>query len=494
MTYFVPPKEIRPARLASLPKLPIFMDLQGKRVVIAGGGDAVAWKAELLAAAGASIFVYAVEVCAELQYLADSGERITIVPRAWQEADLDDAWIAIAEGDHDAARLSAAARSRGVLVNVIDRPAFCDFQFGTIVNRAPVVIGISTDGGAPILGQAIRRRIEAVLPAGVGGWAAAAKQFRGRLKELLRSKAERRQFWERFVDITFISQAEEDRKLAELERLAQEILVDKKPPPAGEVVIVGAGPGDAELLTMKAMRELQAADVILYDRLVTPAVLEQGRREARRILVGKSGHGARVRQDDIAVLMLKLAREGQRVVRLKGGDPAVFGRLNEELAACREAGIAVRIVPGVTTASAAAASLGVSLTDRAHAQRLQFVTGTDRQGGLPPDLDLDALADRRATTVVYMGRRTIPDLARAMLAHGLPGATPAAVISNVSRRDEARTHTHLAALTAPAAAPDADAPTLVLIGEALTAGETEPASVGWLERSEAHRQVLAFSH
>jgi uroporphyrin-III C-methyltransferase/precorrin-2 dehydrogenase/sirohydrochlorin ferrochelatase len=469
MTYHVPPMETRPARLAALPKLPIFLDLQDRQIVIIGGGEAVAWKAELLAASGAKVSVYASDVCAELSVLVDTIDSLTHVSREWRETDLDDAWLVIADcaDPEEAARLSAAARSRGVLVNVIDQPGYCDFQFGTIVNRAPVVIGISTDGAAPILGQAIRRRIEAVLPRSIGSWARAAKEFRVQLKTLVPSREGRRRFWEKFVDVTFVSQADEDARLAELERIAHEILRERTEPKTGEVIIVGAGPGDPELLTMKAVRELQAADVIVYDRLVTADILELGRREARRILVGKEGHGAACRQDDINALLVRLAREGKRVVRLKGGDPAVFGRTSEEVEACRAAHVGARIVPGITAASAAAAVLGISLTHRSHAQRVQFVTGHDRNGELPRDLDLDALADPRATTVVYMGGRTMTELARKLIARGLSGSTPAAVVSNASKSGENRIHVTLAQLATEPTQLDQSGPILILIGEAL---------------------------
>lgn len=480
MTDQARPTETRPPRLAALAKLPIFLDLRDKRVVLAGDGDPVAWKAELLAATGAKVLVFAPQPEAELETLAAaSGGGITLLRRLWQESDLDGAWLAISDaGDAaEAARFAAAARVRGVLVNVIDNPPHCDFQFGTIVNRSPVVIGISTDGAAPILGQAIRRRIEAILPPSLGAWGRAAKEFRERLKEVLPTKSGRRRFWERFVDVTFISQAEEDAELAKIERMARAMRDEGADGPSiGEVAIVGAGPGDPELLTLKAVRELQAADVIVYDRLVTPGILELARREARRIHVGKEGHGAACRQDDISALVVDLALEGRRVVRLKGGDPAIFGRSGEEIEACRSAGVPVRIVPGVTTASAAAAALGLSLTHRDHARRLQFVTGHDRHGALPSDLDLDALADPRATTVVYMGRRTADKLANELIARGLAGSTPAAVVSSLTRRDERRTMTTLAGLAEGAALGDDRAPALVLIGSALSAGDEMPAS------------------
>jgi uroporphyrin-III C-methyltransferase/precorrin-2 dehydrogenase/sirohydrochlorin ferrochelatase len=470
MTYHVLPIETRPARLAPLAKLPIFLELRAKRAVIAGGGDAAVWKAELLAAAGAQVSIFAEDAGPELLSIASSLPAITLVRRAWRDDDLDHAQIAVAScaDAQDAERFAAAARRRGVLVNIIDQPAFCDFQFGTIVNRSPVVVGISTDGGAPILGQAIRRRIEAILPASLGAWGRAAKEFRDRLKSIVPSPMARRRFWEKFVDVTFISQSEEDAQLAELERLAREVAAEKaRRPPVGEVVIVGAGPGDPELLTMRAVRELQAADVIVYDRLVTAGVLELGRREARRVHVGKEGHGAACRQEDIVALLIDLARQGKRVVRVKGGDPGIFGRTGEEISACRSAGVPVRVVPGVTSASAAAASLGVSLTHRDHAQRLQFVTGHDRHGELPSDLDFDALSDPRATTVVYMGRRTIAALAEQMLARGLTATTPALVVSNVSRPDEHLVVTTLEHLSFGAARGDDRAPTLVMIGAAL---------------------------
>ena len=243
-------------------------------------------------------------------------------------------------------------------------------------------------------------------------------------------------------------------------------------------MIVGAGPGDPELLTLKAMRELQAADVIVYDRLVTPGVLELARREARRVHVGKEGHGASCRQDDISALLVDLALAGERVVRLKGGDPSVFGRTGEEVAACEAAGVPVRVVPGVTTASAAAASLTLSLTHRDHAQRVQFVTGHDRRGGMPADLDFAALADPRATLVVYMGRRTAATLATRLMAEGLPATTPVIAVADVSRPEEERFGATVGDLAAGLALPERR-PVIILVGAALAArGTVEPAVPG----------------
>ena len=468
-----PPRPDRPApaRLAPLAKLPIFIGLEGRRVAVIGGGEPVVWKAELLAAAGAVVDVYAAEPEADLAALAAARSTLTLHRRGWEDTDLDGAALVVADpaDDRDAALLRDAAHARGLLLNAIDNPDYCDFQFGTIVNRSPVVVGIMTDGAAPILGQAVRRRIEAVLPASLAGWARTAKAFRDRLTGLLPSRGDRRLFWEGFVDRAFGSSLPEAEQPGELERLAGGIAGRRGGAgKVGEVVIVGAGPGDPELLTLKAMRELQAADVIVYDRLVTPAILELARREARRVHVGKEGHGAACRQEDISALLVDLALSGERVVRLKGGDPSVFGRSGEEIFACREAGISVRVVPGITTASAAAASLAVSLTHRDHAQRLHFVTGHDRTGRLPADLDFRALADPRSTLVVYMGRRTGAALAGRLVREGLGPDTPVVAMANVSRPDETRLHGRLDDLADGRLPLPDDRPVILLVGRALS--------------------------
>ncbi|WP_201838087.1 siroheme synthase CysG [Microvirga zambiensis] len=466
------PDDRRPARLNPLPKLPIFVDLAGRSILVVGGSDGIAWKVELLAAAGGTVRILAEDPSPELRALVQNDPaRFTLVQRPWRETDFVGVSVAIAdiEDQRDAAIFVDAARRNGALVNIIDQPAFCDFQFGTIVNRAPVIVSISTDGAAPILGQAIRRRIEAVLPSSLGAWTQAAKDFRDRLRDFVPSKPGRRRFWERFVDVAFANGSQERDLDRTLDCLARE--ADRDSPEMrgrGEVVIVGAGPGDPELLTLKAMRELQAADVIVYDRLVTPAILELARREARRVHVGKEGHGASCRQEDINALIVDLALAGERVVRLKGGDPAVFGRTGEEVTACREAGVPVRIVPGITTASAAAASLNGSLTHRDHAQRVQFVTAHDRHGDLPENLNLAALADPQATTIVYMGRRTAPKLAARMIESGLPPETPVVAISNVSRDGQESIHTTIKDVSRGTALPE-DGPLIIAIGASVAA-------------------------
>lgn len=461
MTRHVDPTEMRPARMNALARLPIFLELHGRRAVVAGSDEGAAWKIELLVAAGAVVQVIAPALSAEVADLfLEGAPTLEHIERAWSADDLDGAAIAIGAFDsqREAAAFAAAARRRKVPVNLIDRPMFCDFQFGAIVNRSPVVVSISTDGIAPVLGQAIRRRLEAMLPAALGRVGTAARAFRDKLPALLPDRNDRRRFWERFAELALGPSHGDDTWL---EPLAGEIAAGRTG--KGDVFLVGAGPGDPDLLTVKALRILQTADVILYDRLVAAPVLELARREARRIEVGKKGHGAACRQDEINALMVRLAEEGHRVVRLKGGDPAVFGRVGEEVAACEAAGLRAEIVPGITTASAAAAAFGIGLTHRDHANRVQYITGHDRGGRLPPDLDFAALADPRATTVVYMPLRTIGELAGRLVGHGAAPDLPVLLAREVSRPDQTFEATTLSALRIVPPADDGR-PTLALIG------------------------------
>lgn len=433
----------RRERVAPLASLPVFFDLFGKRAVLAGGSDGAAWKAELLAAAGARVEVYT-----PLESLSDEMTALLAGPRAagelvhrdrpWSTDIFASAAIAVGdcESESEAKAFACAARAAGVPVNTVDKPAFCDFRFGTIVNRSPVVIGIATDGAAPILGQAIRRRIETLLPPALGAWAALAARVRESVIHKLAPGAGRRSFWERFSERALSGSAPEPL-LAEDDtaRLIDRIAAEEK---SGRVTLVGAGPGEADLLTLKAVRALQAADVILFDDLVSDAVLELARREAKRMLVGKRGGRDSCRQEDINATMIKLAQAGKNVVRLKSGDVSVFGRAGEEIAELERHRIPVSIVPGITAASALAAAFGVSLTHRDHAQELRLVTGHSRHGTLPEDLDWPALARSPATTIFYMGGRMAGAIAARLIAEGLSPATPVAVAANLSRADETR--------------------------------------------------------
>ncbi len=463
------PADVSPTRMGALAKLPVFLDLQDKRVVIAGGSPMAAWKAELVAAAGANVEIYAGELSAEMQHLVSHGAAagsIVHMNRDWTPDVLDGAALAMADAlDEEAAETFwNAARAAGILVNVIDKPAFCQFQFGSIVNRSPVVVAISTDGGSPILAQAIRRRIETLLPPALATWGAIAKALRGMVNQRLAAGAQRRAFWERLAERAFTASASHE-SAGEAAQMIDEIAAEEGTK-SGRVTLVGAGPGDAELLTLKAVRALQSADIILFDDLVSPDVLELARREAKRMLVGKRGKRESCAQGDINELMIKLAKQGRHVVRLKSGDPMIFGRAGEEIEALTQQGIKVDIVPGITSALAAAARLGVSLTHRDHAHSVRFVTGHARNGELAEDLDWRGLADPTTTLMVYMGGRTAASMAERLTAAGLPPATPAVILAGVTRSDERRWFGTLATLAEGAATVGFDSPVLLGIGNA----------------------------
>ena len=457
------PIETGKARMGPLSRLPAFFVLDGKRAIVAGGGHAATWKAELLSAAGARVDVFAPEPADDLRALEINppAGAVIVHQRSWIPADCAGAAIAVAEcaDDAEAARFAAAARAAGVPVNVIDRPAYCDFSFGAIVNRSPLVIGISTDGAAPVFGQAIRAKIEALIPSGFARWADAARSWRPRMRRLRFPSAAAERSGRNSPTApsprptlcrrtTTSSRCSRRRETAE----------------AGSVVLVGAGPGDPELLTLRAVRALQSADVILFDHLVSAEILDFARREARKLLVGKTGYAPSCKQEDINALMVSLAKAGRRVVRLKGGDPMIFGRADEEIAACRAAGIDFDVVPGVTAAQAAASRLKVSLTRRLEARRVQYITGHGRDGKLPDDIDWPSLADPAVTTIVYMPAKTLPELVANALAAGLDPAMPAVAVARATRADEQTVAGNIADLPALLAAQATPGPVVVLIG------------------------------
>jgi uroporphyrin-III C-methyltransferase / precorrin-2 dehydrogenase / sirohydrochlorin ferrochelatase len=471
------PSELRSARMGALARLPAFFALEGKRVVVAGGTPAAAWKAELLSAAGARVEVFAPAPAEDMSALAAAPPRgaIEIQRRVWAPDDFAGAAIAVADcaDDVEAAAFAAAARAASVPVNVIDRPAFCDFSFGAIVNRSPLVIGISTDGASPVFGQAIRAKIEALIPKGFARWAEAARAWRPSVQALALPFRGRRTFWERFADraVAAPNAAPTD---SDLDALLKPTAAQS----TGSVVLVGAGPGDPELLTLRALRALQSADVILFDDLVSPDILDFARREAKKMLVGKTGHAPSCKQDDINALMISLAKAGRRVVRLKGGDPMIFGRADEEIAACRAAGISLEVVPGITTAQGAASRLLVSLTRRSEARRVQYITGHGRDGRLPTDIDWASLADATVTTVVYMPIKTLPELVARAVQAGLDPQTPAVAIERATRPEERVVAATIADLPARLAAEPPSGPVVVMIGRVFAEYVAAAASSG----------------
>lgn len=449
--------------MRDLAVLPVFFALDGKRTVLAGASERAVWKAELLQATGARVDVYAAAPCEGMRALAAQCPHIALVERAWTDIDLTDASLALVdtEDDREAERFRTAAKRAGVPMNAIDNPAFCDFQFGAIVERSPLVVGISTQGAAPVFAQAIRGRLEALLPGSLRQWAKAAEAWRQRLLPLHLPFHARRRFWESFSrralepDGRPPSDSDYDDFLGKASGGASE---------AGRVTLVGAGPGDPDLVTLKGLRALQGADVVLYDKLVAPAVVDMARREAQKIDVGKRGYLPSCKQDQITAMMIELAKSGKHVVRLKGGDPMIFGRANEEIEGLAAAGVPVTVVPGVTAALGAAASLQISLTERTVARRLQFITAHAKDGRLPEDIDWNALCDPYAATVVYMGVRTMASLVAKLLAHGMPPSMPAVLVERATYADERRIAGPIAEMPARTEAAQPKGPCLLMIG------------------------------
>ena len=415
-------------------RFPLFVDLKNRWTVIVGGGAAALRKARLVIAAGGrpSLFapVFDNETRCELDGQAELIER---APLREDFAGASLALIAVDEDDQ-AEQLAMIARQAGALVNVVDRPHLCDFTTPSIIDRSPITVAISTDGAAPVLGRNLRAKIEAMLPARIGALAAFAARYRAAVKTKYNS-LDRKAFWEKFFEGPIAA-----RILADDETGAKDAMLEAVNRPQGKaqqgvVHIVGAGPGDPELLTLKAFRLIQSADVILYDRLIGDEILSLARRDADRIFVGKAKANHSAPQDEIEERMIALARAGKNVVRLKGGDPFVFGRGGEELEALRGAGIKAYVTPGITAATGCAAAAGMALTHRDYAQSVTFVTG-HAKGDLDPDIDWAALAALKNTLVVYMGVGKAARIAANLIEQGRGANTPIAVIENGTRQNQ----------------------------------------------------------
>ncbi len=454
---------------------PVFLPLKGKKVVIAGGNELAARKARLVVAAEANVIIIGVSINASLH--EEFADRVTLVERDIRPEDFAGATLAII-AEEDAAvqeKLAVVARDAGVLVNVVDAPQLCDFTTPSIIDRDDVVVAISTNGKAPVLGRNLRGQIEQLLPRRLGELVRFSGDWRDSVKTRLGHGA--KTFWEKFFDGPVAEQV-----LAGDETVARESMIKLVNAPdlsdglssskgkalentnIGVVHIIGAGPGDPELLTLRAHRLLQTCDVVLYDKLVGGGILELARRDADRIFVGKSKANHTMPQEIIQEKMIALAREGKMVVRLKGGDPFVFGRGGEELDALREAGIVAYITPGITAATGCAAAAGMALTHRDYAQAVTFVTGHARTGE-EPDLDWQALADFKNTIVVYMGVSTADAISQKLIDHGRADSTPVAVIENGTRANQIITRGTLGSLSETIAKAGILGPAILVIGE-----------------------------
>ncbi|MGE3231542.1 MAG: siroheme synthase CysG [Hyphomicrobium sp.] len=448
---------------------PTFFSIADRRVVVIGGGEAALQKLRLLTRARARVRLIAQEAASEIESLAAEG-RIDWQRRAFAASDLEGATLVVAASGESALdeRVAEAAKAIGVPVNVVDRAELSDFIVPAIVDRDPVIIGISTAGTAPILARRIRERIEAILPARLGALARFAQRFRGAIAARFADRRERLRLWEKFFDGPAADAVLAGREPEAAERLLSDIN-RRADAETGRVAIVGAGPGDPELLTLKALRHLEHADVVLYDRLVDPAILDRIRRDARRIFVGKAPGRHAMSQEAINALLVAEARAGHRVVRLKGGDPFIFGRGGEELDALRAAGVPAEVVPGITAALGCAAAAGIPLTHRDHAQALVIATAEGKAG--EPELDWAALAKPRQTLAIYMGVGAAQRVMENLLAHGLAPATPVALVENGTRPDQRILAGRLAELGSLVARNLVRGPALILIGEVASRAE-----------------------
>jgi uroporphyrin-III C-methyltransferase/precorrin-2 dehydrogenase/sirohydrochlorin ferrochelatase len=447
---------------------PAFHKVAGRPVLVVGEGAEAAAKVRLLLETQAQIRIVARHPGTQLAALIVAHD-LEHRPRTFRDSDVDGAVLVFAASGARAVdeTVVAAARARGVPANAVDVPELCDFYTPAIVNRAPVAVAVTSAGDSPVLAQKIRAKIEALLPPRLGALAVLAGSFRSSADKLLPKGQPRRRFWSRLLegpaaDAALAGQTEQAR------RLASRLLAQADGEAAGFVSIVGAGPGAVDLLTLRAHRALQEADVIIHDGLVPDEVVAMGRRDAERIPVGKAKGRHSRSQDEINAILVEQAQSGRRVVRLKGGDPLVFGRAGEEMAALRTARINFEVIPGVTAALAAAAETEIPLTLRGVASRLVFASGHEAGGELAPGWA--ELARSGATLAVYMARSVAAEAAERLMEAGLSADTPVALIANASRPDRRVLAGTLADLGIQPAAADVSGPALILIGAAVAEG------------------------
>src|SRR5258707_5745360 len=475
------PASAPPGRIFQMNYFPRFFDLTGQKVLIVGGGEVALRKISLLERTGASITVVAPEIAPELMARAAAG-TLKLALREFSPSDLDGVRLVIVATSRRAVNrwIANLSDSRHIPVNVVDDGYASRFIVPAIIDRDPVLVAISTGGTSPVLARRLRERLEALIPARIGELAAWLKALRKAARRNLRDTDERRRFFEAVVDgpaaRRFI-----DGDQAGAQRSAQQLLATTSAAPRapGEVTLVGAGPGDPELLTLKALRALQDADVILHDRLVPAAVLDLARRDAARICVGKAagtpagkaaGEGGST-QEEINALLIELAAQGKRVVRLKGGDPFVFGRGGEELQALAKAQINFSVVPGITAALGAAAYAGIPLTHRDFAHSVTFVTGHAQGDGhargdgkdLGQEPNWRALAMPGATAVFYMGLTRLNHIVEKLLEHGAPATRPAGIIAQGTTANQRVITATLATIRSIASDASLESPALLVV-------------------------------
>ncbi|MBI4755814.1 MAG: uroporphyrinogen-III C-methyltransferase [Betaproteobacteria bacterium] len=445
--------------------LPAFLDIRNQRCLVVGGGNVAARKVAVLRQCGARVVVIAPTLCETLAREHDRGLIEYIADHFAERHIADGVVLVVAATDDEAVNraVSQAARGRSIPVNVVDAPQLCSFIFPSIVDRSPLIVAVSTGGASPVLARLVRARLETFLPAAYGRLARLAETLRDRVKAHFTVPQQRRLFWDRMLDGAFANMVLSGRERAAQEHFGQALAGAADTSPKGEVYLVGAGPGNPDLLTFRALRLMQQADVVLHDNLVTPEIVDLTRRDAQRIFVGKQRANHTLRQEEINELLVRLARQGKRVLRLKGGDPFIFGRGGEEIETLSANGIPFEVVPGITAASGVASYAGIPLTHRDYAHACVFVTGHLKDGTM--DLDWEALARPSQTIVIYMGLLGLPVACRELMAHGLAPTVPAAIVQQGTTPRQRVVVGTLESLPTQAIEAQLKAPTLVIVGE-----------------------------
>ncbi len=443
--------------------LPIFLNIRDRKCVLVGGGEIAHRKASLLLRAGACLHVVAPQVCAPLHQLCVDHEA-SVLTKDFEAADLTDAVLAVAATDSTEVneQVSGAANQLQIPVNVVDRPDLCSFIMPSIVDRSPIIIAISSGGTSPVLTRKLKELNETMVPARIDRLAELLGSYRSRVKEEVSTFAELIRFWESVLDseipeLVYSGQDEQAEAVLERYLLAPTDAVRR-----GEVYLVGAGPGDPDLLTLRALRLMHKADVVLYDRLVSPEIMLKLRPDAEKIYVGKQSANHAVPQETINQMLVRLASEGNKVLRLKGGDPFIFGRGGEELESLAAAGIPFQIVPGITAASGCASYAGIPLTHRDYSQSVRFLTGHTKDGSVP--LEWELLVKEQQTLVFYMGLAGLPLICEELLSHGMNPSMPVAIVQQGTTATQRVLVSTLNSIAELAVSEEIKAPTIIIIG------------------------------
>lgn len=460
--------------------LPVFLDIKDRPCLVVGGGDVASRKISMLLKAGARITVVAPELC-ELLEQHRVNKSITVKQSEFSDLDVDGQCLVIAATDNESvnSRVSQVAKSKNIYVNVVDSPDLCSFTVPSVIDRSPIQIAVSSGGASPVLARLLRARLETLVPASYGRLAALVQSFRDTVKQRFATTSERKRFWEKILqgpiaEMMFAGQEKQARAALESAVNRGQDTISTQ----GEVYLVGAGPGDPDLVTFRALRLLQQADVIVYDRLVSKEILELGRRDAELIYVGKERDFHSLPQEDINNLLARLAKEGKRVLRLKGGDPFIFGRGGEEIETLAAEGVNFQVVPGITAAAGCSSYSGIPLTHRDFAQAVIFVTGHLKDG--TTNLNWNMLSHKNQTVVFYMGLKGLKHICEKLIEHGASKDLPIALVEQGTKQTQ-KIHTGtLSTMPAMAEKTTIKPPTIIIVGEVVTLHD----KLAWFEPAQ----------